>query len=143
MNRERHVSSDRQDDAVRVLVTKSSVHMFESISRSALAALLAIGSTACEMPPRQSDPVADVVPYTGIVEAGCARCRFAADEPGCDLAIRMDGGTWLVSGTAIDDHGDAHAADGFCNATRQARVVGRFENERFVVDEFELVAARP
>lgn len=84
-----------------------------------------------------------MIPYSGIVDAGCARCRFQTDEPGCDLAIRVEGRTWLVNGTDIDDHGDAHAPDGFCNATRRARVAGRFEGDRFVADEFVLLPTSP
>lgn len=120
------------------------VHASQSLTVPflAFAALLATGASAC----RSSTPLSEqpvVIPYTGVAEAGCARCRFQADEPGCDLAIRVEGRTWLVTGTEIDDHGDAHAADGFCNATRQARVAGRFEGGRFVADEFELLPATP
>jgi len=105
-------------------------------------ALLAMVTPACRARMTPSErPVA--IPYTGIVEAGCARCRFQAAKSGCDLAIHVDGHTWLVAGTAIDDHGDAHAADGFCNATRQARVTGRFEGDLFVADEFELLPSKP
>ena len=74
-----------------------------------------------------------------VVEAACGQCQFDLDGTGCDLAIRLDGETWFVDGTAIDDHGDAHAADGFCNAIRSARVTGRVENGRFVATEFELL----
>ena len=34
-------------------------------------------------------------------------------KKGCDLAIRIDGKSYFVEGTKIDDHGDAHANDGF------------------------------
>jgi hypothetical protein len=43
-----------------------------------------------------------------------------------------------VDGTGIDDHGDAHGADGFCNAVRQARVTGSFDGDRFVATTFVL-----
>ena len=34
---------------------------------------------------------------------------------------------YWVDGTGIADHGDEHAADGFCEATRKAEVKGTFE----------------
>ena len=39
----------------------------------------------------------------------------------------------------LDDHGDAHAADGFCMAVRKARVQGKVENGFFVATYFELL----
>jgi hypothetical protein len=49
------------------------------------------------------------------VEAACGECRFGLPGSGCDLAVRIDGVAYFVDGTGIDDHGDAHAQDGFCN----------------------------
>ncbi|TAJ21112.1 MAG: hypothetical protein EPO68_05440 [Planctomycetota bacterium] len=77
------------------------------------------------------------------VEASCGQCRFGLGgerKGGCDLAVRIDGQAYYVRGTGIDDHGDSHAADGFCNAIRSARVTGRTAGAEFVVDTFELVA---
>ena len=74
-----------------------------------------------------------------VVEASCGQCQFGLAGDGCDLAVRVDGQAWLVDGTAIDDHGDAHAADGFCNAVRSARVTGAVEEDRFVATSFELI----
>jgi hypothetical protein len=72
------------------------------------------------------------------VEAGCGQCQFALPGPGCDLAVRFDAKAFFVRGTGIDDHGDAHAEDGFCNAVRRARVQGRVEEGVFVAAAFEL-----
>lgn len=74
-----------------------------------------------------------------IVEAACGECQLDLDGDECTLAIRVDGRVLRVTGTAIDDHGDAHAADGFCNAIRQARVTGRIEGDVFVAESFELL----
>lgn len=74
-----------------------------------------------------------------VVEASCGQCQFGMGGDGCDLAIRYQGQTWFVEGTSIDDHGDAHSDDGFCNAIRQARVTGKVEGDRFLVESFELV----
>ena len=56
------------------------------------------------------------------VEAACGECQFGLPGSGCDLAVRIDGVAYFVDGTSIDDHGDAHAQDGFCNAIRFADV---------------------
>ncbi len=71
---------------------------------------------------------------------GCATCIFdMKDVRGCKLAVKVDGKPYLVTGSAIDDHGDAHAADGLCNAERRARIEGKVEGERFVAKRIELL----
>lgn len=75
-----------------------------------------------------------------IVEVACGQCKFEMkDKKGCDLAVRIDGKTYFVDGTKLDDHGDAHAEEGFCNAIRQAKVTGVIENNRFVATTFTLL----
>jgi hypothetical protein len=44
-----------------------------------------------------------------------------------------------VEGTTLNDHGDAHAADGFCSAVRKAEVVGELKDNKFVVTSFKLL----
>lgn len=73
------------------------------------------------------------------VEAGCGMCQFGLKDKDCLLAIRTDEKVLHVKGTDIDDHGDAHGDDGFCNATHRARVQGRTKGETFVVTYFELI----
>ena len=43
-----------------------------------------------------------------------------------------------VKGTHIDDHGDSHAKDGFCNAVRVAKVSGKVEKDDFIAETFIL-----
>ena len=74
------------------------------------------------------------------VEAACGECRFGLPGSGCDLAVRIEGVAYFVDGTGIDDHGDAHAQDGFCNSIRLADVEGDVVNGRFVARSFRLVA---
>ena len=78
--------------------------------------------------------------YNQIVEASCGQCMFSMDgQVGCDLAIRIDQKPYFVLGAAIDDFGDAHANDGFCNYIRKAKVKGHLEESIFVVSSFELL----
>lgn len=75
-----------------------------------------------------------------IVEASCGQCQFGMKEKkGCDLAIRFEGESYFVTGTGIDDHGDAHAADGFCQRIRKAKVTGEIKDGVFFAENFELV----
>jgi len=74
-----------------------------------------------------------------IVEVACGECQFTMPGKGCDLAVRMEGQCYFVDGVGIDDHGDAHAHDGLCNAVRQARVSGEVREGRFVATAFDLL----
>ena len=74
-----------------------------------------------------------------IVEAACGQCRLGLPGKSCDLAVRINGKAYFVDGTNIDDHGDAHAKDGFCNSIRKAEVQGEIVNNRFKATYFKLV----
>jgi len=76
-----------------------------------------------------------------IVEAACGECLFGLKGDDCDLAVRIGGRAYFVAGTNIDQHGDAHAADGFCKVIRRARVTGEVKRGRFVATSFELLPA--
>lgn len=78
-------------------------------------------------------------PKTLIVEASCGECNFGLKGKSCDLAVRIDGKAYFVDGTKIDDHGDAHAADGFCTAVRKAEVIGEIVDNRFKATYFKLL----
>lgn len=75
-----------------------------------------------------------------ILEVSCGQCKFSMTEKkGCDLAVRIDGKSYFVDGTSIDEHGDAHASDGFCMAIRKAEVIGEIKDNKFVVTYFKLL----
>jgi hypothetical protein len=76
---------------------------------------------------------------TQIVEVSCGECQFGLKGKGCDLAVRINGKSYFVDGTKIDDHGDAHAKDGFCEIIRKAEVTGEIVNDRFKVVTFTLL----
>ena len=77
---------------------------------------------------------------TQIVEVSCGQCQFGMKgKKGCDLAARIDGKSYFVDGTTLDNHGDAHAKDGFCSTIRKAEVVGEVKNDRFVATSFKLL----
>lgn len=74
-----------------------------------------------------------------IVEASCGQCQFHMAGKGCDLAVRINGKAYFVDGTSIDEHGDAHAKEGFCEAVRKAKVQGELVNNRFKATYFKLI----
>ena len=74
-----------------------------------------------------------------IVEASCGQCQFGMEGHGCQLAVRIDGKSYFVDGTSIDQHGDAHAQDGFCSAIRKAEVTGEVIDNRFKATSFKLL----
>jgi hypothetical protein len=74
-----------------------------------------------------------------IAEASCGQCQFKMAGKGCDLAVRINGKSYFVDGTKIDDHGDAHAKDGFCEKIRKAEIKGNIINNRFVATYFKLL----
>lgn len=78
-------------------------------------------------------------PKTQIVEASCGQCQFGMKAKGCDLAVRIDGKSYFVDGTSLDQHGDAHAEDGFCSAIRKAEVTGAIVDNRFKATSFKLL----
>lgn len=73
------------------------------------------------------------------VEASCGECQFKMPGKGCELAVRINGKTYFVDGTSINDHGDAHGKDGFCEAIRKAEVQGEIVNNRFKATYFKLL----
>jgi hypothetical protein len=80
-----------------------------------------------------------VIDKPQIVEASCGECQFGMKGESCDLAVRIDGKTYFVDGTNINNHGDAHAENGFCNAIRKASVTGTIEKKRFKATTFTLI----
>lgn len=74
-----------------------------------------------------------------LMEVACGECQFDLPGDGCDLAVRIDGKAYFVEGTGIDEHGDAHADEGFCNAVRQAEVKGELIADKFHIAELKLL----
>lgn len=75
-------------------------------------------------------------------ELACGECMFKMPGKGCDLAVKIDGKFYFVDGRKIDDFGDAHADDGFCNAVRKATVTGEIVENRFKAKSIQLVETK-
>ena len=96
----------------------------------------------CKSPAkRDAAQLPSVVPEPAeqIVEAGCATCIFnMPGVTGCKLAVKLDGTPYLVTGSDMDDHGDAHGPSGLCLTARQALVTGEIVGDKFAAKGFEL-----
>ncbi|WP_316820994.1 DUF6370 family protein [Pedobacter gandavensis] len=100
-------------------------------------AVLALGVQAQEK--AKKAPVVINFEKPHVVETACGECKFGMEGKECDLAVRIDGHAYFVDGSDIDDHGDAHAKDGFCNKVRKAEVTGKVVNGRFKATSFRLL----
>ncbi|MFT6504012.1 MAG: hypothetical protein ACJASQ_004152 [Crocinitomicaceae bacterium] len=75
----------------------------------------------------------------GTYDVSCGMCNFEMTGEDCALAIRIDGKEYYVEGSAIDEHGDAHADDGLCTVVRKAKVKGVIKKGVFVAEMIELI----
>ena len=74
-----------------------------------------------------------------IAEVSCGECQFKMAGKSCDLAVRINGKCYFVDGTTIDEHGDAHANDGFCESIKKAELQGEIKADRFKVSYFKII----
>lgn len=74
-----------------------------------------------------------------IVEVACGECKLGLAGENCDLAVRIKGKSYFVEGTNIDDHGDAHDKEGFCNAISKAEVQGKIVGDKFIATYFKVI----
>ena len=105
-----------------------------------IALLCTLSFTALFAQQKETQKAPDPNKKVQEVEASCGQCKFGLKAKGCTLAVRVDGKAYFVEGTSIDQHGDAHAEDGFCNKIRKAKVQGEVVKETFVATYFQLVA---
>jgi hypothetical protein len=104
-----------------------------------LLSLFSVTLVAAQQPSPVSKP--DPGKKIQVVEASCGECQFKMAGKGCHLAVRVDGKSYFVDGTSIDEHGDAHGEDGFCEAIRKAEVQGEVVKDRYRVTYFKLLPA--
>ena len=68
----------------------------------------------------------------GNVMVSCGMCNFMTNDNDCSMAIKVGKGVYNVSGVSIDEHGDSHATDGYCNVIKKVYVEGRVSGNRFI-----------
>ena len=108
------------------------------------------GCGSCNVSKKKAEkPVGDFVTkinedgtIKGLVLASCGMCNFGMENRDCSLAIRVGEETFNVKGTGMEDHGDSHADDGFCNAVRIANVKGKISKGKFKSESFALIGSK-
>ena len=102
---------------------------------TAIAMLIGTLSMAQKPLNKQPDPNKKLI----IVEASCGQCQFKMQGKGCKLAVKIEGKFYFVENADIDDFGDAHSKEGFCNAIRKAKVQGDIVDNKFVASYIEMI----
>lgn len=100
-----------------------------------LSSLFVLTASAQSIKTAKPDPAKKIQ----TVETSCGKCKLGLPGKSCELAVRIDANAYYVDGASIDDFGDAHAHDGFCNAIRKAEVQGEVVNDKFRVSYFKLL----
>ena len=73
----------------------------------------------------------------GNVLISCGMCNFMNGDNDCALAIKVGSKVFSVKGVGIDDHGDSHAKDGYCNVIKKVYVEGRVRGKSFTANKME------
>lgn len=76
----------------------------------------------------------------GLIITSCGKCNFGTKEKGCSLSAKIGDKIYPIQGVGINEHGDAHSTEGFCNAVRVAWATGTIQKNIFNVEYFDLVA---
>jgi len=102
---------------------------------SILFAILCPGFAACgEKTATAPAATTAAAPASQTLEVGCAGCVFhMPGAEGCQLAVKVDGQPYLVSGVEMPGH-----ETGLCDRSRQADLKGKLEGDRFVATSFAL-----
>ena len=68
----------------------------------------------------------------GNVLVSCGMCNFLTADTDCSLAVKIGSRVLKVDGVGIDDHGDSHASDGYCNVIKKKYVEGIVRKNLFL-----------
>ena len=75
-----------------------------------------------------------------VVETGCGKCMFKVkSEKTCAVFVKIDNKFYAVEGVAKNVFGDSHAADGYCNVIKKARITGEIKKGKFYATSFKYV----
>ena len=82
------------------------------------------------------------IPYNNRVEGNvlvsCGMCNFKNGDNDCALAIKIGPKVLKVRGVGIDDHGDSHDVDGYCNVIKKTYVEGIVRNNTFLPTKMDV-----
>ena len=82
------------------------------------------------------------IPYNNRVEGNvlvsCGMGTFMNGDNDCALAIKVGPRILKVRGVGIDDHGDSHDSDGYCNVIKKTYVEGIVRNNTFIPTKMDV-----
>ena len=73
----------------------------------------------------------------GNVLISCGMCNFMNGDNDCALAIKVGRNVLSLKDVGIDDHGDSHAKDGYCNVIKKVYVEGKVRGKTFKANKLE------
>ena len=73
----------------------------------------------------------------GNVLISCGMCNFMNGDNDCALAIKVGRDVLSLKDVGIDDHGDSHAKDGYCNVIKKVYVEGKVRGKTFKANKME------
>jgi len=113
--------------------------------------ILSAGCGGCGTSRSHSSSVSNSVSKTGLLEkvpankyvagtvlVSCGMCNFLTSENDCSMAIKIGSDIYKVSEKNIDDHGDSHASDGYCNVIKKVYVEGNVKSNKFFPTKMEI-----
>ena len=103
--------------------------------------IIVAGCGGCRTNKRHASPktvlgLLEKVPANNRVEGNvlvsCGMCNFLTGDNDCSLAVKIGPRVLKVDGVGIDDHGDSHASDGYCNVIKKKYVEGIVRKNLFL-----------
>ena len=83
----------------------------------------------------------EIIPRNNYIEGNvlisCGMCNFMNGDNDCAIAIKVGRDVLSLRDVGIDDHGDSHAKDGYCNVIKKVYVEGRVRGKTFIANKME------
>jgi hypothetical protein len=83
----------------------------------------------------------EIIPRNNYIEGNvlisCGMCNFMNGDNNCAIAIKVGRDVLSLKDVGIDDHGDSHAKDGYCNVIKKVYVEGRVRGKTFKANKME------
>ena len=94
-----------------------------------------------ELPKKKKKGLVEVIPRNNYIEGNvlisCGMCNFMNGDNDCALTIKVGQNVLSLKDVGIDDHGDSHAKDGYCNVIKKVYVEGRVRGKTFKANKME------
>tara|TARA_S200000501_G_scaffold379024_1_gene446660 strand:+ start:47687 stop:48082 length:396 start_codon:yes stop_codon:yes gene_type:complete len=73
----------------------------------------------------------------GNVLISCGMCNFFTEDKTCAVSVKIGRDVFKVHGVDINDHGDSHAVNGYCNVIKRAYVNGKLKDKKLYAEKIE------